>query len=475
MTTCALIPTSQRGRQARETHDIERYLAALFGREDRRAYIEVRYRHGDTHAPPLPRAHRHVRRGAHDRAPGPEQRRLRRRRATPPRRRRRQGRHRPRLDAVGRHRHARRARRPARRAGGAGDPHRIRHPGPPARLLAAAPSRSASPRRRPRTAGSPRSSAPTPAPSRTPRRSCRPPGTYSFKTTPPTPVLRNAARPGAHDTRGSDRRDHRRRPTAADTAPRRSRGPHQDRAATRCAHWTPRTTSASSPARRSAAHARSAARFTTTAPRACTSTSTPRTAGIALAANATATPSTTSPACSGTSTPAARASSSCAPASTTCSSRGRSPRGVMRHSAGRGGEHDRRSDPYMALPPIMFAFVGSTLAGVLGIRRVAAPGMRVATAPLTRGVEHRVGLRAGASARRANQLPFASQPEGYVRRAATARAASLQGCGDHVRPAGGRCGPVVAAGYRPRRPKQIGPGAVLGPATAAVAVAVIAI
>jgi hypothetical protein len=41
--------TRQRtGRQAQETDDIERYLAALFGREDRRAYIEIRYRHGDT-------------------------------------------------------------------------------------------------------------------------------------------------------------------------------------------------------------------------------------------------------------------------------------------------------------------------------------------------------------------------------------------------------------------------------------------
>ena len=41
-------PGTGAGRQARETRDIERYLAALFGREDRRAYIEVRYRHGDT-------------------------------------------------------------------------------------------------------------------------------------------------------------------------------------------------------------------------------------------------------------------------------------------------------------------------------------------------------------------------------------------------------------------------------------------
>jgi hypothetical protein len=41
-------PGTGAGRQARETRDIEHYLAALFGREDRRAYIEVRYRHGDT-------------------------------------------------------------------------------------------------------------------------------------------------------------------------------------------------------------------------------------------------------------------------------------------------------------------------------------------------------------------------------------------------------------------------------------------
>jgi hypothetical protein len=41
-------PHTGAGRQARETQDIEHYLAALFGREDRRAYIEVRYRHDDT-------------------------------------------------------------------------------------------------------------------------------------------------------------------------------------------------------------------------------------------------------------------------------------------------------------------------------------------------------------------------------------------------------------------------------------------
>ena len=130
--------------------------AALFGREDRRAYIEVRYRHRDTMRRHFLRAHRHLRRGAHDRAPGPEQRRLRRRRAsaattTPAARTPSTASGRCGPTSTPPTRTTRFARRRSRRRSSS-------HRGPPGTCTPTGRSRgpSASPRRRPRTAGSPR-------------------------------------------------------------------------------------------------------------------------------------------------------------------------------------------------------------------------------------------------------------------------------------------------------------------------------
>ena len=149
-------PQPAPGPHARETRDVERYLRALFGREPQRGADRGALPPRRRDAARLLCVHRHARRRAAHPAPRAAQRRLRRRRATthaapaartPSTASGRCGptsttpTHTTRLDAA---------------AGGAGDPHRIGQRGAPARLLAAAASRSASaPVKRP-TAASPR-------------------------------------------------------------------------------------------------------------------------------------------------------------------------------------------------------------------------------------------------------------------------------------------------------------------------------
>ena len=52
----------------------------------------------------------------------------------------------------------------------------------------------------------------------------------------------------------------------------------------------------------------------------------------------------------------------------------------MDHSADHAHEHDRRGDPLMALPLIMFALLGATLAGVLGITESSSAAIGAASA-----------------------------------------------------------------------------------------------
>ena len=185
-------PARRRARRATSSAT----CTALFGREPSGALIEVRYRHGDgmrrdflAHTDTFAAARTILRLG-------PAQRRLRRRRATPPPRRR-QGRHRPHLDAVGRPRHPDRTR-----------PARQRLPVAPAILIASGTAghlHAYWPLHQPIsiTAGRSREPPARRAARRRQRRGHerrddpRPPGTYSFKTTPPTPVLRAAPRPGS--------------------------------------------------------------------------------------------------------------------------------------------------------------------------------------------------------------------------------------------------------------------------------------